>query len=53
MRSYSALQRGTAYRLETSLTQSQVKVYREEASFNFAGNYTVYFRREETFFSQQ
>ena len=48
---FRAYNEGAAYRLETSLTQSQVKVYREEASFNFAGNYTVYYPQEETFFS--
>ena len=48
---FRAYNEGAAYRLETSLTERPVKVYREEASFNFAGNYTVYYPQEETFFS--
>src|SRR5262244_4328512 len=42
---------GAAYRLETSLPQNEVKVYSEEASFNFADNYTVYYPQEESLFS--
>jgi alpha-glucosidase len=42
---------GAAYRLETLLSQSEVKVYSEEASFNFAGSHTVYYPQEESFFS--
>ena len=42
---------GAAYRLETSLSQSEVKVYSEDASFNFPGRRTVYYPQEESFFS--
>ena len=42
---------GMAYRLETSQPQQEVKVYDEEAGFNFAGDYRVYFPKEESFFS--
>src|SRR6202040_1708335 len=48
---FRAYNEGVAYRLETSLPQSDVKVYGEEASFNFAGDYRVYYPQEETFFS--
>jgi len=48
---FRAYNEGTAYRLETSLPQNQVKVYGEEASFNFAGDYTVYYPQEDSFFS--
>jgi alpha-glucosidase len=42
---------GVAYRFETSLPQPEVKVYREEAAFNFADNYTVFYPQEESLFS--
>ena len=42
---------GAAYRLETSLPKSQVKVYSEEANFRFARNYTVYYPQEDSFYS--
>jgi len=48
---FRAYNEGVAYRFETSLPQSEVKVYGEEASFNFAGNYNVYYPLEESFFS--
>ncbi len=48
---FRAYNEGVAYRLETSLSQSEVKVYGEESSFNFADNYTVYYPQEESFFS--
>jgi hypothetical protein len=37
---------GVAYRLETSLAKAEVKVDREEAAFNFAGDYAVYYPKE-------
>ncbi len=48
---FRAYNEGVAYRLETSLPQPEVKVYGEESSFNFAGDYRVYYPQEESFFS--
>ncbi|HXM59903.1 MAG TPA: glycoside hydrolase family 97 protein [Terriglobales bacterium] len=48
---FRAYNEGAAYRLETSLPKSQVHVYSEEAIFNFVGDRTVYYPREDTFFS--
>ncbi len=48
---FRAYNEGVAYRLETTLAQSEVKVYSEEASLNFAGDYSVYYPREDSFFS--
>src|SRR3989441_6892696 len=42
---------GVAYRLATSLPQREVKVYGEEVSLNFAGDYNVYYPKEDSFFS--
>lgn len=48
---FRAYNEGVAYRLETTLPQAQVKVYGEEAVFNFAGEFRVYYPREDSFFS--
>lgn len=48
---FRAYDEGVAYRLETTLPQTQVKVYSEEAAFRFAGNYRVFYPQEESFFS--
>jgi alpha-glucosidase len=48
---FRAFNEGVAYRFETSLPQSEVKVYGEDATFNFAGNYNVYYPKEDSFFS--
>jgi len=48
---FRAYNNGAAYRLETSLPENQVKVYGEEASFNFAGDYGVFYPQEESFMS--
>ena len=48
---FRAYDEGVAYRLETSLPQNEVKVYSEEASFNFPGNYKVFYPKEDSFFS--
>jgi alpha-glucosidase len=48
---FRAYDEGAAYRLETSLPNSQVRVHGEEAVFNFVGDRTVYYPREDTFFS--
>ena len=46
---FRAYNEGVAYRLETSLPQSEVKVYSEEMSLNFAGDYNVYYPKEDSF----
>ena len=48
---FRAYNEGVAYRFETTLPQAEVKVYKEEAAFNFADNYTVFFPQEESLFS--
>jgi len=48
---FRAYDEGVAYRLETSLPQPEVKVYGEEVSLNFAGDYHVYYPKEDSFFS--
>ena len=48
---FRAYDEGVAYRLETSLPQPEVKVYGEEVSLNFAGDYSVYYPKEDSFFS--
>ncbi|HKX27368.1 MAG TPA: glycoside hydrolase family 97 N-terminal domain-containing protein, partial [Blastocatellia bacterium] len=48
---FRAYNEGVAYRIETSLPQPEVKIYGEEALFNFAGDYRVYYPQEESFFS--
>src|SRR5215467_6712865 len=48
---FRAYNEGAAYRLETALGDREVKVYGEEAGFNFAGDYDVYYPREDGFFS--
>ncbi|HKN36270.1 MAG TPA: glycoside hydrolase family 97 protein [Terriglobales bacterium] len=48
---FRAYDEGVAYRLETSLPQNEVKVYKEEANFNFPGDYVTYYPQEDSFFS--
>ncbi len=48
---FRAYDDGVAYRFETSLPRPEVKVYGEEAAFNFAGDRRVYFPQEEGFHS--
>jgi alpha-glucosidase len=48
---FRAYNEGAAYRFETSMPQEKVKVYAEEASFNFPSNFVVYYPQEESFFS--
>ena len=48
---FRAYNEGAAYRIETSLPQHEVHVYGEEAAFNFAGDRTVFYPQEESFFS--
>lgn len=48
---FRAYNEGAAYRIETSLPRPQVKIYAEEAGFRFAGDYTVFYPEEDSFFS--
>jgi alpha-glucosidase len=48
---FRAYNEGAAYRLETSLPQPEVKVYGEEANFNFPTDFVVYYPQEDTFYS--
>ena len=48
---FRAYNEGVAYRFETSLPQSQAKVYAEEANFNFPSDFLVYYPQEDSFFS--
>ena len=48
---FRAYDEGVAYRLETSLPKGEVKVDGEEVALNFAGDYAVYYPKEESFFS--
>jgi alpha-glucosidase len=42
---------GFAYRFETSISQTEVKVYDEEAVLSFTDNFNVYYPKEDSFFS--
>lgn len=48
---FRAFNEGVAYRLETSLPQREVKVYAEDVRWQFAGDYRVYYPKEDSFFS--
>jgi alpha-glucosidase len=48
---FRAYNEGVAYRLETSLPQTGIKIYGEEVSLNFSGDYGVYYPKEDSFFS--
>jgi alpha-glucosidase len=48
---FRAYNEGAAYRFEAMLGGSEVKVHGEEAGFNFAGDYSVYYPKEDSFFS--
>ena len=48
---FRAFNEGVAYRFETSLTANEAKVYGEEVRLNFAGDYNVYYPKEDSFFS--
>jgi alpha-glucosidase len=48
---FRAYDEGVAYRFETSLPRAEVKVQGEEVGLNFAGDYGVYYPKEESFFS--
>ena len=48
---FRAYNEGVGYRLETSLPQSEVKIYAEEMNLNFTSNDVVYYPEEESFMS--
>jgi alpha-glucosidase len=48
---FRAYNEGAAYRFETRLPGKEVKVYAEGMNLNFAGNFTVYYPQEDSFFS--
>jgi len=48
---FRAYDGGIAYRIETTLPQRDVKVFKEEVSLNFSGDYSAYYPKEESFFS--
>lgn len=48
---FRAYDEGVAYRIETSLPAPEVKVYSEEVSLGFPGDLSVFFPKEEGFFS--
>src|SRR5579862_8914770 len=48
---FRAYNEGAAYRFETSLAQEKVKIYGEEANFNFSSDSLVYYPQEDSFFS--
>ncbi len=48
---FRAYNEGAAYRFEASLPQQNVKIYGEEASFNFPSNSIVYYPQEDSFMS--
>ncbi len=48
---FRAYNEGAAYHWETSLPQKQVKIYNEEANFNFSSNFIVYYPQEDSFYS--
>jgi alpha-glucosidase len=45
------VQRGVAYRFETSLPKPDVKIYNEDVSLNFNGDYSAYYPKEDSLFS--
>ena len=48
---FRAYDEGIAYRIETSLPQQNIKVFDEEMTLNFSGDYAAYYPKEESFFS--
>jgi alpha-glucosidase len=50
---FRAYDEGVAYRWETALPATEVKVIGEEVALNFSGNYFVWYPEEESFFSHQ
>jgi alpha-glucosidase len=48
---FRAYNEGVAYRFETSLSASEVKIYGEEMNLNFTANDIVYYPQEDSFMS--
>ena len=48
---FRAFNEGVAYRFETSLPKPEVKIYNEEVSLNFNGDYSAYYPKEDSLFS--
>src|SRR5215471_5254697 len=48
---FRAYNEGAAYRFETNLGDREVRVYGEQAGFNFAGDWDVYYPKEDSFYS--
>jgi alpha-glucosidase len=48
---FRAFNEGVSYRFNPSFPVKPVKVYAEEARLNFAGDYNVYYPKEDSFFS--
>ena len=48
---FRAYDEGVVYRFETNLQARQQKILSEEVSLNFAGDYKVYYPKEDSFFS--
>ena len=48
---FRAYDEGVAYRFETSLPDKEVKIYDEQADFNFAANFVAYYPQEDSFYS--
>lgn len=48
---FRAYNEGIAYRFETSFPAAEVKVYSEDVSLNFTGEPSVYYPKEDSFFS--
>ena len=48
---FRAYNEGAAYRFETSLPQQRVKIFDEQANFNFPSDFIVYYPQEDSFYS--
>ncbi|HEU4431772.1 MAG TPA: glycoside hydrolase family 97 protein [Pyrinomonadaceae bacterium] len=48
---FRAFNEGVSYRFASALPVKEVKVYAEEGRLNFAGDYNVYYPKEDGFFS--
>lgn len=48
---FRAYDEGVAYRFETALAAPEITVDGEQSQLNFAGDYTVYYPKEDSFFS--
>jgi len=48
---FRAYNEGVAYRIETSFPEKEVKIYGEEANFNFTSDFDVYYPQEDSFYS--